>query len=112
MALALLVSLTGLVPLVGATIGAAVVVLVAVHLGVQVGHHRRRCYVVYQQVENYLLYPRIMQRSVDVSPAATVVAVLIGGSLLGVLGALLAIPIAAGGAAAARRGGRAQAGRT
>ena len=42
-----------------------------------------------------MLYPRIMKRSVDVSPAATVVAVLIGGSLLGVLGALLAIPIAA-----------------
>ena len=42
-----------------------------------------------------MLYPRIMKRSVDVSPAATIIAVLIGASLLGVIGALLAIPIAA-----------------
>ena len=52
-------------------------------------------YLIYQQVENYVIYPRVMKRSVDVSPAATVVAVLIGGSLLGVVGALLAIPLAA-----------------
>jgi predicted PurR-regulated permease PerM len=42
-----------------------------------------------------VLYPRIMKRSVDVSPVVTVIAVLIGGSLMGVLGALLAIPVAA-----------------
>jgi len=52
-------------------------------------------YIVYQQVENYLIYPRVMKRSVDVSPAAAVVAVLIGGGLLGIVGALLAIPICA-----------------
>ena len=95
LALAVVVALTDLVPLVGATIGAIIVTLVAlfgsIHDGVIVGIF----YLVYQQVENYLLYPRIMKRSVDVSPAATVVAVLIGGSLLGVIGALLAIPIAA-----------------
>jgi predicted PurR-regulated permease PerM len=62
---------------------------------VKVGLIAAAWYVAYQQVENYVLYPRVMKRSVDVSPAATVVAVLIGGSLLGVLGALLAIPIAA-----------------
>ena len=49
-----------------------------------------------------MLYPRVMKRSVDVSPVATVVAVLIGGSLLGVLGALLAIPTAAARAARAQ----------
>lgn len=95
LALAVVVALTDLVPLVGATIGAALVTLVAlfgsVHDGVLVGVF----YLLYQQVENYLLYPRIMKRSVDVSPAATVVAVLVGGSLLGVIGALLAIPMAA-----------------
>jgi predicted PurR-regulated permease PerM len=42
-----------------------------------------------------VLYPRIMKRSVDVSPAVTIVAVLLGGSLMGILGALLAIPTAA-----------------
>ena len=94
-ALAMLVFMTGLIPLIGATIGAVVVVSVALFTSVEVGIVMAVWYLVYQQVENYLLYPRIMQRSVDVSPAATVVAVLVGGSLLGVLGALLAIPIAA-----------------
>ena len=95
LALAMLVAVTGLIPLVGATIGAAVVTLVALFTSVKVGIICAVYYLIYQQVENYVLYPRIMQRSVDVSPAATVVAVLIGGSLLGVLGALLAIPMAA-----------------
>ena len=94
-ALALLVFLTGLIPLIGASIGAVVITLVALFTSVQAGIIVAVYYLVYQQFENYLLYPRIMKRSVDVSPAATVVAVLIGGSLLGVLGALLAIPIAA-----------------
>ncbi|MDQ3502021.1 MAG: AI-2E family transporter, partial [Actinomycetota bacterium] len=95
LALALLVALTGLIPLIGATIGAAVVTLVALFTSVKVGIICAVYYLIYQQVENYVLYPRVMQRSVDVSPAATVVAVLVGGSLLGVLGALLAIPMAA-----------------
>ncbi len=94
-ALAMLVFLTGLIPLIGATIGAVFVTTVALFTSVQAGVIVAVYYLVYQQIENYFLYPRIMQRSVDVSPAATVVAVLIGGSLLGVLGALLAIPIAA-----------------
>ena len=72
-----------------------VITAVALFTSVQVGIIIAVYYLIYQQLENYLLYPRIMKRSVDVSPAATVVAVLIGGSLLGVLGALLAIPIAA-----------------
>ena len=94
-ALAMLVFLTGLIPLIGASLGAIVVVSVALFTSVQAGLVVAVFFLVYQQVENYFLYPRIMQRSVDVSPAATVVAVLVGGSLLGVLGALLAIPIAA-----------------
>lgn len=94
LALALLVAVTDLVPLVGATIGAVIITLVAFTAGVQAGVLTGVYYVAYQQFENYVLYPRIMKRSVDVSPAATVVAVLVGGSLLGVLGALLAIPIA------------------
>ncbi len=94
-ALAMLVFLTGLVPLIGATIGAVAVFTVAIFTSLQAGVIVAVWFVLYQQIENYLLYPRIMQRSVDVSPAATVVAVLIGGALLGVLGALLAIPIAA-----------------
>jgi len=53
-------------------------------------------YLVYQQVENYLVAPRIMQRTVSVPGPVTIVAALAGGALLGVLGALLAIPVAAG----------------
>ena len=95
LALALLVALTDLVPLVGATIGAAIITLVAFSVSARVGIIAGGYYLAYQQLENYVLYPRIMKRSVDVSPATTVVAVLIGGSLLGVVGALLAIPLAA-----------------
>ena len=52
-------------------------------------------YVVYQQVENYVIYPRVMSKSVDVPGAVTVIAALVGAALLGVVGALLAIPTAA-----------------
>jgi predicted PurR-regulated permease PerM len=53
-------------------------------------------YVVYQQLENYVVAPRIMQRTISVPGAITVVAALAGGTLLGILGALVAIPVAAG----------------
>ena len=94
-ALALIVAVTDLIPAIGATLGAVIVTLVGLFVSVRTGLIVAGFYVAYQQVENYVLYPRIMKRSVDVSPVATVVAVLIGGSLLGVLGALLAIPMAA-----------------
>lgn len=93
--LAVVVTLTDLVPVVGATIGAVVVTLVAFTVSIPVGVGVGLFYLAYQQLENFLIYPRVMKRSVDVAPAATVVAVLVGGSLLGILGALLAIPIAA-----------------
>jgi len=95
LALALLVAVTDLIPVVGATIGAIVVTGVSFFVSARTGLIAAAYYVTYQQVENYVLYPRIMKRSVDVSPVATVIAVLIGGSLLGILGALLAIPVAA-----------------
>jgi predicted PurR-regulated permease PerM len=95
LALALLVAVTDLVPVVGATIGAVIVSLVGFFVSVKTGLIAAGYYAAYQQFENYVLYPRIMKRSVDVSPVATVIAVLIGGSLMGILGALLAIPVAA-----------------
>ena len=94
-ALAMLVAVTDLIPLIGATIGAVIVTLVSFFVSTKTGIVIGVYYAAYQQFENYVLYPRVMKRSVDVSPAVTVVAVLVGGSLLGVLGALLAIPIAA-----------------
>ncbi|MEU6790119.1 AI-2E family transporter [Nonomuraea wenchangensis] len=95
LALALIVALTDLIPLVGATIGAVVVSAVALLQSVPAGIACAIFFVIYQQVENYLIYPRVMKRSVDVTPAVTVIAALFGGALLGIVGALLAIPVAA-----------------
>ncbi len=95
LALALLVAITDLIPLVGATIGAVIVTIVAFFASWPVGLATLIFYLIYQQVENYLVYPRVMKKSVDVSPAAAIISVLIGGALLGVVGALLAIPICA-----------------
>jgi predicted PurR-regulated permease PerM len=94
--LAVAVGFLGLIPMVGATIGAAVVCLVAVFDEPKKAVIALVYYVVYQQVENYVVAPKIMQRTVSVPGAVTVVAALAGGTLLGVLGALLAIPVAAG----------------
>jgi predicted PurR-regulated permease PerM len=94
--LAVAVGFLGLIPMVGATIGAAVVCLVAVFDEPKKAIIALIYYVVYQQLENYVVAPKIMQRTVSVPGAVTVVAALAGGTLLGVLGALLAIPVAAG----------------
>lgn len=95
LALALFVALMDLVPLVGATIGAAVSVAVALTVSVATGMAMVVFFVVYQQFENFILIPRVMQKTVEVSPVATIVAVLLGAALLGVVGAILAVPTAA-----------------
>lgn len=95
LALAVFVALLDLIPLVGATIAAVVVSLVGFTESLGVGIACVVFYVAYQQFENYVVYPRVMRRTVDVPAALTVVAVLLGGALLGVVGALLAIPTAA-----------------
>jgi len=98
LALGLLVALLDLVPLVGATLAAIVVTTVAfistdsVWSGIVV----LIFFVVYQQVENHLLQPLVYGRTVQLSPLIVLIAVLIGASLAGVLGALGAIPIAGG----------------
>jgi predicted PurR-regulated permease PerM len=94
--LAIAVGLLGLIPMVGATLGACLVVLVALFDSWQVAVIALAYYVIYQQVENYLISPRIMARTVSVPSAVTVTAALVGGTLLGMVGALVAIPVAAG----------------
>lgn len=94
--LAVAVGFLGLVPMVGATLGAAVVCAVAAFDEPRKALIAAIYYLCYQQIENYLVAPRVMQRTVAVPGAVTVVAALAGGTLLGVLGALLAIPVAAG----------------
>ncbi|AXH96113.1 AI-2E family transporter [Ornithinimicrobium avium] len=94
--LAVLVGLLGLIPLVGATLGAVVVALAALTVSPTTALIVVVYYIIYQQFENYVIVPNIMRRTVSVPGAVTVVAVLVGGTLLGVLGALIAIPVAAG----------------
>lgn len=94
--LAVTVGLLGLIPMIGATLGAVLVCVVAFVDDPNNALIAGLYYLVYQQVENYLVAPRIMQRTVSVPGPVTIVAALAGGALLGVLGALLAIPVAAG----------------
>ena len=94
-ALAVVVALLDVIPMIGATLGAVVVSAIALATDVQAGIACIIFYIVYQQLENYVLYPRVMARSVDIPGAVTVIAALVGASLLGVIGALLAIPTAA-----------------
>ena len=79
----------------GATIGSVVAIFVAFLVSLPVGIATLVFSFVYQQFENFVLVPRIMKRAVDVSPLATIVAALIGAALLGIFGALLAVPVAA-----------------
>jgi predicted PurR-regulated permease PerM len=95
LALAVFVGLLDLIPLVGATIAAVVVSLLGFTESVTVGLICVAFYVAYQQFENYVVYPRVMRRAVDVPAPLTVVAALLGGALLGIVGALIAIPVAA-----------------
>jgi len=94
-ALAMWVAIADLIPSVGATLGAVVAVIVAAFSSLGDAIWTAAYFVVYQQFENYYIAPRVMRHAVDLSPAAVIVSVLIGGSLAGFAGALLALPIGA-----------------
>jgi predicted PurR-regulated permease PerM len=94
--LALLVGLTDLVPMIGATFGALVACAVILLDSPYKAFAALLFFIAYQQLENYLIYPRVMSRTVDLPPAVAVIAALAGYTLLGVIGALLFIPLAAG----------------
>jgi predicted PurR-regulated permease PerM len=94
-ALALVVALLDVIPMIGATLGAVIVTAIAFATSPTAGLSCLVFYIVYQQFENYVIYPRVMARSVDIPGSVIVVAALVGASLLGVIGALLAIPTAA-----------------
>ncbi len=94
-ALGLLVAILDLVPLAGATLAAILVTTVAfIDQGVVVGVIVLVFFVIYQQLENHVLQPLVYSRTVQLSPLAILIAVLIGAKLAGVLGALGAIPVA------------------
>lgn len=93
--LAFVVALLAFIPLVGGLIAGVIVTLIALTAGWQTAVAYAVCYFAYLQFEAYFISPRIMQKAVAVPGAVAVISVIAGGSLLGVLGALIAIPTAA-----------------
>jgi predicted PurR-regulated permease PerM len=93
-ALGLIVAILDLIPLAGATIAAIVVGSVAFLHSITAGIVVIAFFIVYQQVENHLIQPVVYGRTVQLSPLAVLISVLIGAELAGVLGALAAIPVA------------------
>lgn len=93
--LAFVVALLAFIPLVGGLIAGVIVTLIALTAGWQTAVVYAICYFAYLQFEAYFISPRIMQKAVAVPGAVAVISVIAGGSLLGVLGALIAIPTAA-----------------
>jgi predicted PurR-regulated permease PerM len=93
--LGMFVAILDLIPVIGSTIGGIVVSLVALTVSLPVALATLAFYIGYRLAEDYLIVPRIMDRTVQVPAIVSLVAVLIGGVLLGIVGALMAIPVAA-----------------
>lgn len=94
-AIGIIVFICGLVPLIGHFLGCSVVTLIAATQSVTIGIIAFAAYVIYVQVENYLVTPKIMKRTLALPGAVTIISALIGTSLLGLVGGLLAVPVAA-----------------
>lgn len=95
LALAVVVAMLDFIPLVGPTIGMVIVSVVAFVNSPTQGIIALAYYIIYTQTEAYVIYPRVMSRSVDVPGVVTITAALLGGTLLGIVGALVAVPTAA-----------------
>ncbi|HEY2764406.1 MAG TPA: AI-2E family transporter [Pseudonocardiaceae bacterium] len=95
LALAILVALLDLIPVVGSTVAGVLVSLVALTVSVPVAIATAGFYVAYRFIEDYLLFPKIFGKVLRVPGVVTVLALLIGGGLGGIIGALVALPIAA-----------------
>jgi predicted PurR-regulated permease PerM len=93
--LGLLVTILDLIPVIGSTIGGFIVTLVALTVSLPTAVATLAFYIAYRLAEDYLIVPRIMGRTVEVPAVVSLVAVLIGAVLLGIVGALIAIPVAA-----------------
>ena len=93
--LAMFVLICGFIPLVGHFIGMAVVTLVSLTDSPKTAIIALASYIIYVQIENYVITPRIMRRSLSLPGLVTIIAALLGTSLLGLVGGLLAVPIAA-----------------
>lgn len=94
-ALGMVILFVALIPLVGHFIGASIVILVALTESPTRALLALILYTLYVQIENYIITPRIMKRSLSIPGLVTILAALLGTSLLGLVGGLLAVPIAA-----------------
>jgi predicted PurR-regulated permease PerM len=94
-AIGMIVFVCGLIPLVGHFLGSGIVTIIALTQSIAIGVIALVAYVVYVQIENYVVTPRIMKRTLAVPGAVTIISALIGSSLLGLVGGLLAVPVAA-----------------
>lgn len=94
-AIGMIVLVCGLIPLIGHFLGCTIVTIIALTQSIAIGVIAFVAYVVYVQVENYVVTPRIMKRTLAVPGAVTIISALIGSSLLGLVGGLLAVPVAA-----------------
>jgi predicted PurR-regulated permease PerM len=92
--LAVITGFLDLIPQVGATIAAVILVLVALTVSTPAAIAMAIIQLIYQQLENYVVYPIVYRRAVELTAFTTIVSVLIAGSLLGVVGAILAVPFA------------------
>jgi predicted PurR-regulated permease PerM len=93
--LAVIAGFLDLIPQIGATIASVILIIVALTVGTTEAVIMLVLQLIYQQVENYIIYPIVYRQAVELSPFTTIVSVLIAGSLLGVVGAILAVPFAA-----------------
>jgi predicted PurR-regulated permease PerM len=93
--LAVITGFLDLIPQVGATIAAVILTAVALTVSVPAAIAMVVIQLIYQQVENYIVYPIVYRKAVELSGFTTIVSVLIAGSILGVVGAILAVPFAA-----------------
>jgi len=93
--LAVIAGFLDLIPQVGATIAAIILVLVALTVSTPAAIAIGVIQLIYQQIENYVVYPLVYRKAVSLSAFTTIVAVLIASSILGVVGAILAVPFAA-----------------
>jgi predicted PurR-regulated permease PerM len=93
--LSLLVAFLDLIPVIGSTIGGIIVTLVALTVSLPVAIATLGFYIAYRLAEDYFVVPRVMGKTVQVPGAVSVIAVLVGGALMGIIGALVAIPAAA-----------------
>ncbi len=93
--LALVAGIGEMIPVVGPLLAAIPAIVVALTVSPELALGVTVFFIVQQQVENHVLVPKVMERQVGVSAVVVIVALLLGGSLLGIVGAILAVPTAA-----------------